>query len=55
MRELTNRELTVFLCVLDTIFQQHRLFMECILIPMHDGFIGVTQTLGYQNDIYLWN
>ena len=55
MRQLTDRELTMFLCALDIIFQQHRLFVEHILIPMHNGFIGVTQTIGYQNDIYLGN
>lgn len=55
MRELTDGELAMFLCAVDIIFQQHRLFMKCILILMNDGFIGVTQTIGYQNDIYLGN
>lgn len=45
----------MFLCALDIIFKQHHLFMECILIQMHGGFIGVTQTIGYQNDTYLGN
>lgn len=49
MRELTDRELTA----LGIVFQQHHLFL--MLIPMCDGFTGVTQTVGYQNDIYVGN
>lgn len=47
--------LIMFLCALDIIFQQHQHFQQCILTPMHDGFIGVTQTIRYQNYLYLGN
>lgn len=45
----------MFLCALDIIFQQHQHFQQCIVTPRHDGFIGVTQTIRYQNYLYLGN
>lgn len=47
--------LIMFLCALDIIFQQHQHFQQCIHTPVHDGFVGVTQTTRYQNYIYLGN
>lgn len=51
MGEFTDRELTA----LGIVFQQHHLFLERMLILMCDGFMSVTQTVGYQNDLYREN